>query len=216
MKKLTFYLFTVITLTSMFSSCKKDDSQIAGNLRYTEKISGSQKTAAGATVYIMTDEKTYLQKTTADDAGNYIFHTVDDGTYWIEAEYQGMFFDYTAKSKTFSVKGDDNETIDLTLTNSQNSIYGYAYINNTSTVLTNQEIDLYYASDTSYSKVIKTATTNDKGFFSFNGLEDGKYNIDAYYVNNGTDYYDYAENISVVGGEAKEADLTLTSDKKRK
>jgi hypothetical protein len=214
MKKFTFYILGILLFSSIFTACKKDENTVKGKITYTEKISGTTKNATNATVYIMVEDNKYVQKTTADANGNFIITPVDDGTYWVEAEYDGTFFTYTGKSDEFTIKGDDIEEVNLNLTNSENCIYGYVYLKDKSTVIKNQEVDLYNAGG---DDAIASVKTDDNGYFIFDKLKDGKYDIDADYTDdNDNDYYGSATDISVVGGESKEVDLILTANKKKK
>ncbi len=62
----------------------------------------------------MVDDNTYAYKTTADADGYYEFYPVDNGTYYVEAEYDGDLFTYIGDSDYFTIKNDDVVEIDIT------------------------------------------------------------------------------------------------------
>jgi len=112
--KITLLAFLVIINIS-FSSCKKDESKISGQITYIGAISGTEYYADGATVYLMKTETTYSKKTTADTQGNYEFYPVADGTYFIKAEITVNLITYTGRSAAFTVTKADYKLCDLKL-----------------------------------------------------------------------------------------------------
>ncbi len=214
MKKLGFILIVAGLIISTLSGCKKDQSTVTGTVYYVDKITGEKKIADQADVYLMVDDSNYVDKTVTDGQGKYQFVNVPDGQYFVEAEKSTLLFDYTGKTETFKVKGDDVVNYDLTLTNKENNITGQAIVKINGQDYTSADVTvyLYYHND---SIALKQVSCDDDGYFVFANLQDGTYDIDAeYYDNNGNLYYDYAENISVTGGETKTVDLTLIQVKK--
>jgi len=116
MKNLRLLLFIIFTFTTLFlGSCKKNDNSVSGVITYVGAVSGIEYKASGAVVYLMVNNTDYIEKTTTDADGAYVFYPVDDGEYHIEAEVTVNLIDYDGKSSNFTILGDDDETIDLIL-----------------------------------------------------------------------------------------------------
>ncbi len=117
MRKLSFLFVGILSMVMLLSSCAKDDNYIDGDISYVAHSNGKEYVADGATVYLMTagSSTEYEQKTTADSDGHYKFYPVNDGDYYIEADYTYLLDDYAGKSDAFNTKGKDNLTFNLTL-----------------------------------------------------------------------------------------------------
>jgi hypothetical protein len=214
MRRVVSILAVFTLLVALFAGCAKDQNTVSGTITYTDALSGEQKVGNGATVYLMLDDSTYLDKTTADANGNYVFYPVEDGNYFIFATLSTVLFDYSGKSATFTVKGKDEVEINVNMTNKSNTIEGQAVIviNGDEYVSSDVEVSLYVAGS---ETPIQTVNCDQDGYYRFTKLKDGDYDVDAYYVDeNNKEYYDLVENIRVMGGEVKTVNLTLTELKK--
>ncbi len=201
----------VFLVTTVFTACKKDQNTVKGTVSYTDKLTSETKVGDGATVYLMTSDKEYYDKTVADGQGNYSFTMVPDGSYHIEAELSTLLFDYSGKTETFSVKGDDVVTENVTMSSSENAITGQATIeiNGDTYVSTGVTVYIYNHGEDNY---LEKVNCDEDGYYTFVGLADGTYDIDADYTDdNGDEYYDFKENISLIGGETKTVDLKLVN-----
>ena len=209
MKRTFFFFSVVLLLTTVFTACKKDQSTVKGTVSYTDKLTSEKKVGNGATVYLMTSDTKYYDKTVADGQGNYSFTMVPDGSYHVEAELSTLLFDYSGKTETFSVKGDDEVTEDLIMSNKENVITGQAIIeiNGDTYTSTGVTVYVYNHGENTY---LKKVNCDEDGYYSLTGLADGTYDIDADYTDdNGDEYYGYKDNISLTGGETKTIDLVL-------
>ncbi len=207
-------MFILAGILSGLTGCTKDDNSVSGKITYKDKITGEEKVADAATVYLMTGENEYLQKVQTDANGEYQFYPVPDGEYFVEAELSTLLFDYTGKSESFAVKGKEDAQVNVVMTNSENVITGTAtiIINGEEYVSQDVVVYIYNAGSDTY---LKKTNCDENGNFYFDGLSDGSYDIDAEYTDDdGTDYYGYKDNISVTGGEVVSADLTLEALKK--
>ena len=216
MKRISVILgFALVLFVIGLTGCAKDQNMVSGTVKYKELLTGDEKPADGATVYLMVSDDEYAMKTVADKDGKYSFYPVPDGDYWVEADYDGLLITYSGKSEKFSVKGKQQVQMDLTLSAISNSIAGKVYLeqNGQEYVLSQTTVYLYNAGG---DNPIDSVTTDDVGYFIFYGLNDGSYDIDAYYEENDTLYYDAVTNISVSGGKLVTADLHLTAQSKKK
>ncbi len=120
MKKLVYVslLLIFLSMTFIFTSCNRDDNMVFGTISYTEVGTDIEYYAPNASVKLVNYETGYTElSTTTDDSGYYIFYPVDDGSYYIEAEYSGVLFDYTGETSVYyDLKRQAEEEIDLNLT----------------------------------------------------------------------------------------------------
>ena len=114
-KKVLTLVSLILFATIIFSGCVKDESEISGEVSYIGAITGIEYIAEGATVYLMTSETEYAEKTTADSDGKYSFYPIVDGTYFIEAEITVNLIDYSGKSEEIFTEKDNVWTTNLVL-----------------------------------------------------------------------------------------------------
>ena len=115
MKNVKLLLLSALLTVLFISSCTKDDGEIKGQVTFIEKDTGIEYYADKATVYLMTSETEYAQKTVTDANGNYSFYPVIDGLYHLEAEITVNLIDYDGKSKDFLIEKDEVITSNLVL-----------------------------------------------------------------------------------------------------
>lgn len=118
MKKISVVLGVVSMIVLMLTSgCAKNDTIISGTISYIADLDGVEYLADGATVYLMVQGSTteYALTTTTDADGKYSFYPVDDGSYYVEAEYSYGLSNYSGKSEDFEAKGKDDYTLDITM-----------------------------------------------------------------------------------------------------
>ena len=115
MKNVKLLLLPVLLSVLFISSCTKDDGEVKGQVTYIGAISGTEYYADKATVYLMTSETEYAQKTVTDANGNYSFYPVIDGLYHLEAEITVNQIDYDGSSENFLIEKDDVVSSDLVL-----------------------------------------------------------------------------------------------------
>jgi hypothetical protein len=115
MKKQGFTFGLILTIfVIVFSSCTRDQSTVEGQITYIGAISGIEYSADGAAVEL--DHLSYDNGIVyTDENGNYIFENVLDGEYRVKASITVNGITYSGISSSFTLSGDDYETINLIL-----------------------------------------------------------------------------------------------------
>lgn len=120
MKKQTLLVVASLLLISfIFGSCATDENTIKGTIKYKSQIDNKEYVKEGMLVYLMEQGQTNIsdayKQTTTDKNGFYEFTLVENGTYYVYAEYTENNYTYKGSSENVQVKGKDVKTIDLLL-----------------------------------------------------------------------------------------------------
>lgn len=122
MKKQAFLLLgAVILLLSFLTSCTHDENRVYGVVSYIDITDNQEYVKAGISVYLMpegeTDIKNAVDATETDENGIYEFDLIEDGSYYVHAEFYSLLDlrTYRGDSEVFKLRGKTNKEVNVVL-----------------------------------------------------------------------------------------------------